>query len=103
MQGERASLKAPRARCLAFTLALSLLAGCGYRPVIGGGAGAEKLCVVGASQRAPELGAAQELLAGVRAELAAAGALAPGDGFPRAEVELLRVDEGSAGTAVSAA
>jgi hypothetical protein len=42
---------------------------------------------------------AQEVAAGVREELARAGALEPGDGYPRAEIEVLRADEASQGIA----
>ena len=50
--------------------------------------------------KAPESGALGALLSGVRDELSRAGALRPGTGYPRAVVELLRVDERGAGMAL---
>jgi hypothetical protein len=43
--------------------------------------------------------ASDEVVAAVREELARAGAVSPGDGFPRVEVEVLGVDETSDGIA----
>jgi hypothetical protein len=82
---------------LAFAFAsASTLAACGYRPVHSGAA-QERLAVVRASSSIPDAVASDEVLAGVRDELARAGALAPGDGYPRCEVEILRADEASEG------
>jgi hypothetical protein len=78
-------------------LALALgLAGCGYEPVYGGERPSQRLSVVAAAHRTPNLRAVQGVLSGVREELAREGLLAPGEGYPRVVVEVLRVDEASA-------
>ncbi|HEY8078808.1 MAG TPA: hypothetical protein VIF62_31970 [Labilithrix sp.] len=74
-----------------------LLAACGYRPVAG--ASGERLHVVLSSTNVPDAVATDEVVAGVRDELARAGALEPGDGYPRCEIEVLRADEASEGVA----
>src|SRR5205085_8553735 len=43
----------------------------------------------------PHAVASDEVVSGVREELAREGALAAGDGYPRVEIEVLRVDETS--------
>ena len=73
---------------------LLVFASCGYRPVHGP---AEHLHVVLSESKVPDAVASDEVLAGVREELARGGALASGDGFPRCEVEILRADEASEG------
>jgi hypothetical protein len=81
-------------------LLTTALAACGYRPVHGGGgAQAEALHVVLSESKVPDAVASDEVLAGVREELARRGALASGGGFPRCEVEILRADEQSEGIA----
>lgn len=45
----------------------------------------------------PDVVASDEVLAGLRDELAKANALATGESYPRCEVEILRMDEGSEG------
>ncbi len=77
-------------------LAIVLSSACGYRPVsdLHGG---EKLAVVLASSQVPDAAVSDEVTVGVREELAKAGALASGDGYPRCEVEVLRADEASEG------
>jgi hypothetical protein len=83
--------------------ALALLltsASCGYQPVHGGVA-AEHLHVALSESKVPDAVASDEVLAGVREELARGGALASGDGFPRCEVEILRADEASDGIAAT--
>lgn len=77
---------------------LALLAplACGYRPAFEG-RGDEKLSVVLASSMVPDAAVSDEVVVGVREELARGGALAPGDGYPRAEIEVLRADEASEG------
>jgi hypothetical protein len=82
-------------------LALTLtLAACGYKPIAGAGvADGERLHVVLASSSVADAVASDEVVAGVRDELARVGALAPGDGWPRCEVEVLRADEASEGIA----
>jgi hypothetical protein len=90
-----------RILALAFAVALSVaLAACGYTPVHSG-AGAERFHVVLAQSKVPDAVASDEVLAGVREELARAGTLAPGDGYPRCEVEVLRADEASEGIAAT--
>lgn len=84
---------------LAFAL---LLASCGYQPVHGG-ARAEPLSVVLSESKVPDAVASDEVLAGVREELARTGALASGAAYPRCEVEILRMDEAAEGIAAIAA
>lgn len=84
------------ARLALAPLLAALVLGCGYRP-IHGGAAPERLAVVRARTSIPDAVVADEVLAGVRDELARAGALSPGDGYPRCEVEILRADESSEG------
>jgi hypothetical protein len=71
---------------------------CGYAPVHSGVAD-EHLHVVLSMSRVPDAVASDEVLAGVREELARGGALAGGDGYPRCEVEIVRADEASEGIA----
>ncbi len=73
-------------------------ASCGYTP-LHGGAGAEHLHVVLAESKVPDAVATDEVLAGLREELARGGALASGTSFPRCEVEVLRADEAAEGIA----
>lgn len=84
---------------LATKLALSvpLAAGCGYKPVHS--AGNEPLHVALVESKVPDAVASDEVLAGLREELARSGTLAAGEGFPRCEVEVLRADEASEGIA----
>lgn len=74
---------------------------CGYAPVHTGVAD-EHLHVVLSASRVPDAVASDEVLAGVREELARGGALASGDGYPRCEVEILRADDASEGIAAAA-
>jgi hypothetical protein len=74
------------------------LAACGYHAVYGGHV-PSKLRVVLVRTLVPDVVASDEVVAGLREELARAGALEPGDGFPRVEVEVLRADEASEGIA----
>jgi hypothetical protein len=73
-------------------------AACGYRSVhaVPGG---ERFAVVLSSSSIPDAVASDEVVAGVREELARSGALATGSSYPRCEVEVLRADEGSEGIA----
>ncbi|HXX69433.1 MAG TPA: hypothetical protein VEK07_19775 [Polyangiaceae bacterium] len=75
-----------------------LMASCGYHPIYGGG-GVEPLHVTVVRTLVPDATAVDEVASGMREELARSGALAPGDGYPRAEVEVLRSDETSEGIA----
>jgi hypothetical protein len=70
-------------------------AACGYRPVHGGTP--ERFAVVLATSNIPDAVASDEVVAGVRDELARFGALVPGDAYPRCEIEVLRADEASEG------
>jgi hypothetical protein len=76
-----------------------VLAACGYRAVYGEHA-PSRLHVVLTRTLIPDVVASEEVVAGLREELARAGVLEPGAGFPRVEVEVLRADEGSEGIAV---
>ena len=77
-----------------------LLTQCGYAPAYGGERPQQQLTVTAAPSLAPESGALASVLRGVRQELSRAGALRAGSSYPRAVVELLRVDERAAGMAV---
>lgn len=84
----------------ALLLASGVLASCGYQPVHGG-ASREHLHVVLSESKVPDAVASDEVLAGVREELARGGALAAGAGYPRCEVEVLRADESSEGVSAT--
>ena len=81
-------------------LLLLALAACGYTPVYG--ASTEHLGVVVVGSKVPDAAASDEVAAGVRDELARAGALSAGSGYPRCEIEILRADEASEGIAAGA-
>jgi hypothetical protein len=83
-----------------FVLAVGWV-GCGYAPAYGGERPAERLAVVAAPHQIPELEVVHATLSGTRAELSAAGVLAPGEAAPRVVVELVRVDERSSGVAAT--
>jgi hypothetical protein len=85
---------------LALALVLALPACAGYEPVHGGGA-AERLSVVLSESKVPDAVASDEVVAGVREELARGGTLASGAGYPRCEVEILRLDEAAEGIAAT--
>ena len=86
-------------KLLSLALALPLaLTSCGYQPVHGG-AGGQHLSVVLAESKVPDAVASDEVVTGVREELARAGALASGAAYPRCEVEILRMDESAEGIA----
>lgn len=70
--------------------------GCGYHAVYGGNV-EEKLHVHLARAPVADAAAADEVVSGAREQLAREGALASGDGFPRLEIEVTRIDETSAG------
>jgi hypothetical protein len=71
---------------------------CGYHAVYGG-RGPERLHVRFARTLVPDAVASDEVLSGLREELLREGALEPGDGWPRAEIEVLRATESSEGIA----
>jgi hypothetical protein len=73
-----------------------LVAHCGYHAVYGEGA-EEKLHVRLSRAPVADAAAADEVVSGAREQLAREGALASGDGFPRLEIEVVRIDETSAG------
>ena len=77
-------------------LPLSLLGACGYQPVYAAGQPA-RLHVKVVRSAVPDAVAADEVASGVREELARLGALAPGEDYPRIEIEVLRADEASEG------
>jgi hypothetical protein len=89
-----------RIACLPWTALLVLLASCGYGAVHSGAA-PDRLHVVLSESKVPDATASDEVLAGVREELARGGNLEPGDGFPRCEIEVLRADEASEGIAAT--
>lgn len=74
---------------------------CGYHAVYGGEAPA-RLHVKLVRCLVADAVAGDEVASGVRQELAQEGALEPGDGWPRAEIEVLRADEASEGIGVRA-
>jgi hypothetical protein len=76
-------------------------AACGYRAVYGG-EGGERLHVALARSVVADAIAAGEVVSGVREELARSGALAGGEGYPRVEVEVTRIDEASDAIAAGA-
>jgi len=81
-------------------LVLLALGSCGYRPLYGGAA-VEPLGVVGTSPLVADPAVVAEVEAGVRAGLARAGGLKAGSEYPRAVVEVLRIDAASEGIAVA--
>jgi hypothetical protein len=81
-------------------LAACATTSCGYAALHTGVAD-EHLHVVLSTSRVPDAVASDEVLAGMRDELARGGALAAGDGYPRCEVEILRADEASEGIAAT--
>jgi hypothetical protein len=85
-------------RWRALTPSVLLLASCGYHAVYGGSVPA-RLHVVLVRTLVPDAVASDEVVAGLREELARAGALDGGSGFPRVEVEVLKADESSQGIA----
>jgi hypothetical protein len=77
------------------------LAGCGYRPVYGGAGASVRLHVKLVRTLVADTLASDEVAAGVREELAREGFLEAGDGYPRAEIEVLRADTSSEGIAAA--
>jgi hypothetical protein len=78
-----------------------LLAACGYHSIYAAGSPA-RLHVKVVRSLVADAVAADEVASGVREELARAGALAGGDGYPRVEIEVLRADETSEGITAGA-
>jgi len=81
-----------------------LLAACGYAPLYATppAGGAARLHVTLVHARVADGVADDEVVRGVRDALAREGALAPGLGYPRVEIEVLRADEASEGIADAA-
>jgi hypothetical protein len=75
-----------------------LLCSCGYHSVYAAGSPG-RLHVKVVRALVADAVAVDEVASGVREELARAGALQGGDGYPRVEVEVLRADETSEGIA----
>src|SRR4051794_19352422 len=73
-----------------------MLVACGYHAVHGASE-SERLSVVMSTTSIPDAVASDEVVAGVRSELARSGDLSPGEAYPRCEVEVLRADEASEG------
>jgi hypothetical protein len=73
-------------------------ASCGYRPLYGASS-EERFHVKLVRTLVPDAVASDEVVAGVRDELARGALLAPGEGFPRVEVEVLSEGEESRGIA----
>jgi hypothetical protein len=82
-------------------LALAIVS-CGYH-VVHGSASGERLHVVLARSIVADAIASDEVISGAREELAREGMLAPGEGYPRVEIEVLRADESSEGVAAPSA
>ncbi len=74
-----------------WSILILVLASCGYAPLYAGNDGA-KLHVHLHRSLVPDAAASDEVVSGAREQLAREGALAPGDGFPRVEIEVLRID-----------
>ncbi len=71
---------------------------CGYHAVYGGPSSV-RLHVKLVRTLVPDAVASDEVTAGLREELARAGVLESGEGYPRVEIEVLRADETSEGIA----
>lgn len=82
----------------AASLLVFAVVGCGYQPVYGR-AGGMHLHVKLVRSLVVDAIASDEVAAGVREEFARAGCLEAGEGFPRAELEVLRSDAESEGIA----
>jgi hypothetical protein len=78
-----------------------MVVGCGYHSVYAAGPPG-KLHVKVVRSLLPDAVAADEVASGLREELARAGALEAGEGYPRVELEVLRGDETSEGVAAGA-
>jgi hypothetical protein len=90
-----------RAGSLALVLICAAANGCGYRPLLASAPG-DRLAVKVVRTLVPDAVASDEVAAGVRDQLARAGTLAGGAGYPRVEIEVLAADEESQGIAAVA-
>ena len=79
---------------------LGVLASCGYHPLYGG-APPRGLHVHLSRVNVADTVVATEVERGVREALSREGALLPGDGYPRLDIEVLRIDETSEGVATT--
>ena len=77
-------------------LVFALCVACGYQPLYATPAGEAYHLHLAKNTTSSAL-VAEEVLRGARETLVKEGALAPGDGFPRLEIEVLRADETSDG------
>jgi hypothetical protein len=77
-------------------ISLSFSLSCGYQPLYATPSG-EAFHVALVKSAVGSLMVAEEVVRGARDALAREGSLAPGDGFPRLEIEVVRVDETSEG------
>jgi hypothetical protein len=84
---------------LAFVSCCSILSACGYAPLYPSSGAGAKLHVVLVRSLVADAAASDEVVSGAREQLARDGALAPGEGYPRVEIEVLREDETSDGIA----
>jgi hypothetical protein len=86
-----------RVGLLAAALAITL--SCGYSTAYGGAAPRTRLALVPLPSKVPEVHVYHSLLNAMQGELGRAGVLRSGSDYPRLVVEVLRVDELSAGIA----
>jgi len=86
-------VSAPRRTVVGLALAVAGCLGCGYRPLAAHGAGEQRLSVVAGARTVPAARAHDALVVATAGRLAEAGELAGGAGYPRLEVELVRIDE----------
>jgi hypothetical protein len=89
-----------RVLLVALSPCVFLLFACGYRAVYGGDS-PQRLHVKLVRSLVVDAVASDEVASGVREELARAGALEGGDGWPRVDVEVLRTDTDSEGIAAA--
>jgi hypothetical protein len=82
---------------LVFSSSCSILSACGYAPLYPSSGAGAKLHVILVRSLVADAAASDEVVSGAREQLARDGALAPGDGYPRVEIEVLRADETSDG------
>jgi hypothetical protein len=78
-----------------------VLGGCGYHAVYSDQAPSGTLSVAAATSGVPDAEVVQEVLGGLRAELAHSGVLRAGQAYPRVVVEVVRVDERGSGIAAA--
>lgn len=96
----RRSMRSVLAASVAIASCASNALGCGYAPLHasqGPSRFRERYAVVLASSDVPDVVTTDEVLAGVREELAKAEALETGADYPRCGIEVLRVDESAEG------